>query len=554
MSQATDDKTLLDVRDLTVKIRKEHEDLTAVDKVSFRLKKGESLGIVGESGSGKTLTSLSMLGLIPRAGYVADGEIFFESKRYGKIDLTRSSKRTLRQLRGDEMTMVFQEPMSALNPVYTCGDQLIEGLRFHRSIKRKDAKAHILDLLAQVQIDDPKRIFKSYPHQLSGGQIQRVLIAMALASEPTLLLADEPTTALDVTVQAEVLGILRKMREELGTAMIFVTHDLGVVAEVADRILVMYQGRIVEEGSVWDIFSNPKHPYTKGLLACRPRLDIKLKVLPVVSDFMHTDEKGNFSEVEEDKAKFKSVGQALMLNYQSEQELRDKYQTLIEKEPIMEVRNLKTFYKQRHGFWGKTEIKKAVNDISFKVYPGETLGIVGESGCGKSTLVKSLLRLIEPDSGEVLFRGEDILKLPQRKLRYLRKDIQIVFQDPFSSLNPRITIGEAIMEPMRVHNVLPNDRARREYVVELLETVNLSGEQFSRFPHEFSGGQRQRISIARALAVQPRFLICDESVSALDVSVQAQVLNLLNRLKEQFSKQQLTYIFISHDLSVVKFV
>lgn len=554
MNDKVNDVALLDVRNLKINIRKEQGESTAVDSVSFRLNRGETLGIVGESGSGKTLTSLSLLNLIPRAGYIAGGEILFESSKFGKIDLTKVPGNIMRTLRGDEISMIFQEPMSALNPAYTCGSQIIEGLLHHHPMKRKEAKAQAIELLSHVKIQNPETIFRSYPHQLSGGQIQRVLIAMALSSKPKLLIADEPTTALDVTVQAGVLSLLREMRDELDTAMVFITHDLGVVAEVADRVMVMFQGRVVEEGTVWDIFSNPQHPYTKGLLACRPRLNIKMKVLPVISDFMHTDEKGNISEYD-DHTKFKSVGQALMLNYQSEEELREKYQQLIEKDPIMEVQNLSTHYKQRQGFWGrKHTVKKAVDDVSFKVYPGETLGIVGESGCGKSTLVRSILRLTEPQAGKVLFRGEDILQLPPRKLRYLRKDIQIVFQDPFGSLNPRIPIGEAIMEPMRTHSILPNDRARREYVIELLETVNLSGEQFDRYPHEFSGGQRQRICIARALAVQPRFLICDESVSALDVSVQAQVLNLLNRLKQQFSKQQLTYIFISHDLSVVKFI
>lgn len=554
MSKQASDVALLEVRDLSIHIRKEHGEVKAVDNVSFRLKRGETLGIVGESGSGKTLTSLALLNLTPKAGYIASGDIFFESSMFGKLNLVETPGKVMRALRGDEIAMIFQEPMSALNPAFTCGVQLIEGILHHHRLSRRAAKDRALELLTRVELDKPETIFRSYPHQLSGGQMQRVLIAMALSSQPKLLIADEPTTALDVTVQASILSLLRQMRDELDTAMIFITHDLGVVAEVADRVMVMFQGAVVEEGTVWEIFSNPKHPYTKGLLACRPRLDIKLKVLPVVSDFMHTDENGHTS-VQDENAKFKSVGQAIMLNYQSEKELRERYQSLLEKTPIMEVRDLKTHYKRRNGFWQSSgDVTKAVDGVNFKVYPGETLGIVGESGCGKSTLVKSLLRLIEPTAGEVLFRGEDILKLPARKLRYLRKDIQIVFQDPFGSLNPRISIGEAIMDPMRIHSVLPNDRARKEYVVELLETVNLSGEHFNRYPHEFSGGQRQRICIARALAVQPRFLICDESVSALDVSVQAQVLNLLNRLKEQFSKQQLTYIFISHDLSVVKFI
>lgn len=544
-------ENVLDVNGLGVDFTTDIGTITAVDKISFEIRKGETVGIVGESGSGKSVTSLSIMRLINQPpGKITSGEILFNSKKYGLVDLLQLSEKEMRKIRGDEISMIFQEPMTSLNPVYTCGDQVVETILLHEGVTRKDATRRALELFDKVKLPRPQSIFKSYPHQISGGQKQRVMIAMALACKPSILIADEPTTALDVTVQATVLDLMNELRNDKDTATMFITHDLGVVAEIADRVIVMYRGQIVEKGTVWDIFSNPQHPYTKGLLACRPRLDIKLKTLPIVTDFMQTDQRGNIIDMND--AKFKSVGQALMMNYQSEEELKNRHDRLIAQEPILSVRNLKTYFADEKTFFGKPKsFVKAVDDVSFDVYPGEILGIVGESGCGKTTLGRTILRLVDAMEGEILFEGKDICKLNQNQIRKLRKDIQIIFQDPYGSLNPRMSIGETIMEPMRIHNVLDNDKQRKEKVIELLEIVNLSGMHFSRYPHEFSGGQRQRISIARTLALQPKFIICDESVSALDVSVQAQVLNLLNQLKDKYN---LTYVFISHDLSVVKFI
>ena len=546
-----DNPNLIEINNLSVFFKGENGHHKAVQDVNLKLKKGETVGIVGESGSGKTVTSLSMMRLLPRAPYcTTEGEILFNSRQYGEVDILKMPFNQLRHLRGNEISMIFQEPMTSLNPAFTCGNQVIESILRHEEINPKTAKERVIKLFEKVHLSNPERIYNAYPHEISGGQKQRVMIAMALACNPLLLIADEPTTALDVTVQAAILEILRELRETEDMSVVFITHDLGVVAEFADRIIVMYQGKIVEEGAVWDIFSNPQHPYTKGLLACRPRLDLKLRVLPVVSDFMATDEHGNISEITE--AKFQSVGQALMLNFQSEAELRKHHERLVKQTPLLQIKSLtKEFVKTKGFFSNKKEIVRAVNDVSFDVYPGEILGLVGESGCGKSTLGRSLLRLVEPTSGEVIFEGKNVLGLNPKEMRAIRKDMQIIFQDPYGSLNPRMTIGEIIMEPMRIHSIMSNDKERRAYVIELLETVNLNAYHFNRYPHEFSGGQRQRICIARALALQPKFIICDESVSALDVSVQAQVLNLLNELKEKFN---LTYIFISHDLAVVKFI
>lgn len=544
-------ENVLNVNSLSVDFNTEVNTITAVDRISFEVRKGETVGIVGESGSGKSVTALSIMRLISQPpGNISGGEILFNSKKYGLVDLLQLSEQEMRSIRGDEISMIFQEPMTSLNPVYTCGDQVVESILLHEKVSVKEAKKRTLELFERVKLPRPKSIFKSYPHQISGGQKQRVMIAMALACKPSILIADEPTTALDVTVQATVLELMNELRQDKDTATMFITHDLGVVAEIADRVIVMYRGHIVEKGTVWDIFSNPQHPYTKGLLACRPRLDIKLKTLPIVTDFMQTDAKGNIVDLND--AKFKSVGQALMMNYQSEEELQIRQNELTKQAPLLSVRNLKTYFPDEKTFFGKAKsYVKAVDDLSFDVYPGEILGIVGESGCGKTTLGRTILRLVDPMEGQIMFEGKDICKLNQSQIRKLRKDIQIIFQDPYSSLNPRLSIGETIMEPMRIHHVLDNDRQRKEKVIELLETVNLSGMHFNRYPHEFSGGQRQRISIARTLALQPKFIICDESVSALDVSVQAQVLNLLNQLKDKYN---LTYVFISHDLSVVKFI
>ena len=544
------EEPLLEVRDLTTHFKTHAGVVKAVDGVSFTIRKGETVGIVGESGSGKSVTALSVMRLVDEPGNIEGGNIFFNSNQFGQIDIPRISTTQMRKIRGNEISMIFQEPMSSLNPVFTCGDQVMESILLHQQLNRKQARIKTLELFERVKLPMPEAIFNSYPHQMSGGQKQRVMIAMALSCNPQLLIADEPTTALDVTVQSNILKLFAEIRQELQTALVFITHDLGVIAEVADRVLVMYRGKIVEEGAVWDIFSNPQHPYTKGLLACRPRLDMKLKVLPTVSDFMGIDSEGKL--IEKHTRKYSSVGEALMRNVQSQQEIEQHQQELLQKEPILEVKNLKTHFPLGGSWFSRKKgAVKAVDGVSFKVYPGETLGLVGESGCGKTTLGRSILRLEEPTEGEIFFEGKCINELSERGMRPLRRQMQIIFQDPYASLNPRHAIGHAIMEPMRIHGVLENDKQRRDKVMYLLERVNLKPDYFNRYPHEFSGGQRQRICIARTLALEPKFIVCDESVSALDVSVQAQVLNLLNELKQDFG---LTYIFISHDLSVVKFI
>ncbi len=540
--------TLLEVKNLKTTFKGEGGMIEAVNDISFTVRKGETVGIVGESGSGKSVTALSIMQLISQPSLTKiDGEILFNSSIFGTVNLARLPRSKMRQIRGEDIAMIFQEPMSSLNPVFTCGHQVREAILQHRNISRIEARSRTLELLSDVQINNPEEVYKAFPHELSGGQKQRVMIAMAMSCNPSILIADEPTTALDVTVQASILNLMRKLRDVNNMSMIFISHDLSVIAEIADKILVMLDGQIVEQGTVWEIFANPKHPYTKGLLACRPRLDIKMKWLPTVADFMNTD-----MEVTDTKRKYTSVGEALLYNVESENEIRNKQVELLKRPPLLRVENLKTYFPLHRGLFGKPhDFAKAVNDVSFEVYPGETLGLVGESGCGKTTLGRSILRLIEPTSGQIYYDDILVNDLNPKQLRAIRKDIQIIFQDPYSSLNPRITIGEAIMEPMRLFKVLDNDKQRKEKARDLLHTVNLKDDIFNRYPHEFSGGQRQRICIARTLAVEPRFIICDESVSALDVSVQAQVLNLLNKLKSEFN---LTYIFISHDLSVIKYI
>lgn len=546
----TNQDFLLKVSNLSTHFRTERGIVKAVDNVSFTLKRGETIGIVGESGSGKSVTALSLMQLIPNPpGKIANGIVEFNHPEKGVIDLLTLNNKQMQDERGNSISMIFQEPMTSLNPVFTCGDQVMEAIQLHQKVSRQEAKKRTIALFIKVELPRPEAIFNSYPHQISGGQKQRVMIAMAMSCNPSILIADEPTTALDVTVQARILELMQQLRDENNMGILFITHDLGVVAEIADKVIVMYQGKIVEQGTVFEIFSNPKHPYTKGLLACRPKLEMRLKVLPIVSDFMEVDATGKFLEKER---KFSSIGEAILFNYVSEEDLVDRNTALGKLEPILKIKNLKTWFSVKKGIFNKTvDYVKAVDDVSFDVYPGETIGLVGESGCGKTTLGRSILRLIDPTSGSIEFEGIDILALKPKQLRELRKDIQIIFQDPYSSLNPRMTIGETIIEPMRVNNILDTDYARKKRAIELLERVNLNSKQFNRYPHEFSGGQRQRICIARALALNPKFIICDESVSALDVSVQAQVLNLLNELKEEFN---FTYIFISHDLSVVKFM
>lgn len=541
------DNKLLEIKNLVTEFRTDGEVVKAVNDVSFTLNRGETIGIVGESGSGKSVTSLSVMRLIPNPpGTIAGGEILFHQKDGSSKDLTKISEKEMRAIRGNDIAMIFQEPMTSLNPVFTCGDQVMEAILLHQKVSKKEAKARTIELFKEVQLPRPEAIFDQYPHQISGGQKQRVMIAMAMSCNPSILIADEPTTALDVTVQQTILDLMLKLQREHDMGIMFITHDLGVIAELADKVVVMYKGKIVEQGPVLDIFSNPQHPYTKGLLACRPPLDVRLKRLPIVSDFMKVDDQGNIEEIEQ------SVTEATEKEIQTEAERTKDHEEMYAKEPVLKIKNLKTYFPLKKNFFGKvTEDVKAVNDVTFDVYPGETLGLVGESGCGKTTLGRTVLRLVDPTDGEVIFKGKPLHSMSTDELRDVRKDIQIIFQDPYSSLNPRITVGEAIMEPMKVHKLYANDKERKEKVMELLERVGLMGVHYYRYPHEFSGGQRQRICIARALALRPQFIICDESVSALDVSVQAQVLNLLNELKRDFD---FTYIFISHDLSVVKFM
>lgn len=538
---------LIEVKNLVTEFRTESETVKAVNDISFTLSRGETIGIVGESGSGKSVTSLSTMRLIPNPpGKITQGEIIYHTKNKGSVDLVKLTEKEMRAYRGNEIAMIFQEPMTSLNPVYTCGDQVMEAILLHQKCTKKEAEERTLQLFKEVQLPRPEAILESYPHQLSGGQKQRVMIAMAMSCNPNVLIADEPTTALDVTVQATILELMAKLQKQHNMGILFITHDLGVIAELADKVIVMYKGKIVEQGAVLEIFSNPQHPYTKGLLACRPPLNKRLKWLPTVSDFMEINEKGQFTE------RHTSVHQLTNELCISQEERAQEHKKLYAQQPILQVKNIQTYFPLKKNIFGKPlSFVPAVDNVSFDVYPGETLGLVGESGCGKTTLGRTILRLIEPTGGEIIFDGKNIASLDQKEMRALRKDMQIIFQDPYSSLNPRITIGQAIMEPMQVHGILENDTARRNRVIELLQRVNMNESHFYRYPHEFSGGQRQRICIARALALKPRFIICDESVSALDVSIQAQVLNLLNELKREFN---FTYIFISHDLSVVKFM
>ena len=537
---------LLDVKNLVTEFNTENGLVKAVDDVSFQVNKGEVIGIVGESGSGKSVTSLSIMRLIPDPpGKITGGQINYYRDGKTAIDLVKIPDNEMRSYRGNEISMIFQEPMTSLNPVFTCGNQVIEAIMLHQKISKQQAEQKTLELFAQVKLPDPKRAFDAYPHQLSGGQKQRVMIAMAMSCQPKILIADEPTTALDVTVQKTILELINELSRQTGMSTIFITHDLGVIAEIADKVVVMYKGKIVEQGSVVDIFSNPKHPYTKGLLACRPPLEKRLSKLPVIADFMEETD----GVITEKAADMNALVEAFVV---SKDQTQKRFAVLQQHAPILQLKNIQTWFPNKTNLFGKPlDYVKAVDDVSFDVHEGETLGLVGESGCGKTTLGRTILRLIEPSGGSAIFDGKDIFNLGQKELKELREHMQIIFQDPYSSLNPRMTIGNAILEPMKVHNKYSNDAERKDKVIELLEKVNMKAEHFQRYPHEFSGGQRQRICIARALSLNPKFIICDESVSALDVSVQAQVLNLLIQLREEF---KFTYIFISHDLSVVKFM
>ncbi len=542
---------LLEVIDLETHFHTEEGVVKAVNKINFTLYRGETIGIVGESGSGKSVTSLSIMQLIQSPpGKIVGGKIlYYPENQASPIDLLTLNDKSMQQYRGNEIAMIFQEPMTSLNPVFKCGSQVIEAIMLHQKVNKAEAKQRTLELFERVKLPDPERIYNAYPHQISGGQKQRVMIAMALSCNPSILIADEPTTALDVTVQKRILELMDELKKKIQAAVIFITHDLGVIAEIADRVLVMFKGQIVEQGMVREIFTTPQHPYTKGLLACRPPLDYRMSKLPTVSDFMDIEYIDDHFKIKEKIIPKGSLIENFKVTPEATQQRLQQLQT---QKPILEVKNLNTWFPMKKNFFGKpTAYLKAVDDVSFKVYPGETLGLVGESGCGKTTLGRTILRLIPAHSGEVIFNGHHLFELSDKALKNIRKEMQIIFQDPYASLNPRMTIGNAILEPMNVHRILDNRKQRIEKVMELLEIVNLEAKHFNRYPHEFSGGQRQRICIARALALNPKFIICDESVSALDVSVQAQVLNLLIRLREQF---QFTYIFISHDLSVVKFI
>ncbi|MEM8806178.1 MAG: ABC transporter ATP-binding protein [Cyanobacteria bacterium P01_G01_bin.38] len=535
---------ILDVRNLSVAFPTKAGAVEAVKSVSFSLAPGETLGLVGESGSGKSVTSLAVIGLLERAE--VSGEVWFRSAPDADpVDLLKLSREERRRYRGRLISMIFQEPLTSLNPVYTCGDQVTEALRLHQDLSGKSVKDKAIELFEEVKLPEPGHMLGRYPHQLSGGQQQRVMIAIALAGNPAILIADEPTTALDVTIQATILDLLRDLQASRGTATIFITHDMGVVSEIADRVAVMYKGDLVEIAPVYDLFADPQHPYTQGLLNCRPRPHKQLRRLPTVSDFMEERDGAIVARVSTTAQK------AELLAEVSLQEVNHHRQTLLQQTPLLRVQNLTKAFPVRRGFFAQQTELRAVDEVSFDVYPGETLGLVGESGCGKSTLSRCLLQLIEPTAGTVHFDGQSVLDLNPAAMRRLRREMQIVFQNPYGSLDARQTIGSAIMEPMRIHHLSGSEAEQQARAVSLLERVGLDASALRRMPHEFSGGQRQRICIARTLACEPKFIICDESVSALDVSVQAQVLNLLKDLQKEF---ELTYIFISHDLSVVKFV
>lgn len=591
---------VLEVRNLRVEFATDEKVINAVKGIDFAVKRGQTLGIVGESGSGKSVTALATMGLLPSFSKI-NGELWFSGVgNEGKpVDLLTLSETDKQQYRGSQIAMIFQEPMTSLNPVFTIGFQLTEAICQHQKISQSEARRQAASLLQEVKLlpsdtllqeryfeeyretseksrgeaesnlsystptqyinHQKQAMLNRYPHELSGGQLQRVMIAIAISCNPTLLIADEPTTALDVTVQATILDLLRELRDSRGMAMMFITHDLGIIAEIADSVAVMYQGEIVEKGDILDIFTQPKHPYTKGLLACRPPLDRQVERLATIADFMDVIETapGEFSIREKNNPAPELMQESPVINHPSPPQTKK----------LLEVENLRVGFPLKGMFGEMKRFLMAVNNVSFDVYEGETLGLVGESGCGKSTLARALLQLIPPTTGKVFFLGEEVTPpsktskwiwanyRPQqeykRKLRFLRREMQIIFQDPFSSLDPRISIGDAVMEPLVIHQPQKSVNEKRDRAAYLLERVGLNPDLMRRYPHEFSGGQRQRICIARALALNPKFIICDESVSALDVSVQAQVLNLLKELQNEFG---LTYIFISHDLSVVKFM
>jgi peptide/nickel transport system ATP-binding protein len=542
---------LLQINNLSVDFIGESGTTHALKKISLQVNRGEVVAIVGESGSGKSVTSLSILQLLPSppAQYTS-GTILFSEDGNTTTNLLQRSRNEMQDIRGNKIAMIFQEPMTSLNPVLTCGTQVMEAILLHKKVTKALAKQQTIAWFEKVQLPNPLAIFDRYPHQLSGGQKQRVMIAMAMCCQPSLLICDEPTTALDVTVQKTILQLIKELQQQSNMGVIFITHDLGVVAEIADRAVVMYKGDIVEQNTIRQIFTNPQHPYTKALLACRPVNHERGKRLPIVSDFLGEIKSEAGTQQPEESLLQKNI--ADNKTYRKSDIISAAYNLPSQSPILLTADNLCVWFPTKKTFLGTPlQYTKAVDSVSFDIYKGETLGLVGESGCGKTTLGRTLLRLIEPTSGKIMYDGIDLTNKKREELRSLRKEVQIVFQDPYSSLNPRLTIGSAIAEPMKVHHILSSDKQRKDKVTELLEKVNLKAEHFNRYPHEFSGGQRQRIVIARALALNPSFIVCDESVSALDVSVQAQVLNLLNDLKKEFG---FTVVFISHDLSVVRYI
>ncbi|MFG1500751.1 ABC transporter ATP-binding protein [Halobacteriovorax sp. XZX-3] len=520
-------ENMLEIKNLTVEFQTEDERVKAVKSLNLSIPRGKTVGLVGESGSGKSVTSLAIMGLIPNPpGRISEGEILFNGE-----DLTKASNERMRQLRGNKIAMIFQEPMTSLNPVFTTGNQIDEVLMLHQGMTKEEARKRTIELYEEVGIPSPKESVDKYPHQMSGGQKQRVMIAMAMACEPELLICDEPTTALDVTIQKQVLELMFDLQRRHNMSMLFITHDLAVIADIADEVAVMFRGDLVEQNTTKALFENPQHPYTKGLLACRPSLDENPVRLLTVDDFLNAKEDIDVSSLEMKKPR--AINET-------------------DNPVLLEVKNFNKHFPIKGGIFGRTvDWFKAVDDVTIQVRKGRTLGLVGESGCGKTTLGRTILRLLEPTAGEVIYDGINVTNLNKKEMREMRERMQIIFQDPYSSLNPRMTIGDIVTEPMVIHGIGGSKKERYAVAADLLEKVGLRGDHLNRYPHEFSGGQRQRICIARALSLKPEFIICDESVSALDVSVQAQVLNLLQDLQDELG---LTYIFISHDLSVVKYI